>query len=110
MERVAQSDKCSFQCAFSKTKTMDKKIKEIVFVNVSTKLYQALVLGKKSVFVDTLRTSYITCSPWKYSLKDLLCLPDAVDPNEVGDAAEDDQEVSPGDGASPLDVADGETQ
>ena len=43
MERVAQSDKCSFQCAFSKTETMDEKIKEIIFVNVSTKIDQALV-------------------------------------------------------------------
>ena len=58
-------------------------------------------------------TSMYICNPgynWKYPLNDLLCLPEAVDPNEVGDAAEDDQEVSPGDGASPLDVADGETQ
>ena len=79
-----------------------------------------MVLGKRSYFCGHTATvsytflhsttSQIFCSPWKYSVQDLLCLPEAVDPHEVGDAAEDDQEVSPGDGASPLDVADGETQ
>ena len=112
MERVAQSDKCSLQCAFNKTKTMDEKIKEIVFVNVQI-FHQATWYWVKDPFLWTLgkhSLSQIFCSPWKYSVQDLLCLPEAVDPHEVGDAAEDDQEVSPGDCASPLDVANCETQ